>query len=169
MYRKRLSWDETFMKITEVLAQRTSCINHQIGCVFVDDMHRIITVGYNGAIRGDLNCNEVGCAKVHGDPAGGPLKRCRGAHSEMNAIINCMQPERLRGTTLYITTFPCYDCMKALVQAGVKKIIYKHEYRRVVSANEKESEDEAWELARKMNIEIIKYSPDAGESGDTGG
>ncbi|MBI5060897.1 MAG: cytidine deaminase [Candidatus Aenigmarchaeota archaeon] len=154
-YRDRLTWDQMFMKITEILAERTSCINHQIGSVFVDDQHRIVTVGYNGATRGDVNCNEVGCAKVHGED--GKLKRCRGAHSEINAIINCIQPERLRNTTLYITTFPCYDCMKALVQIGVRAIIYKEEYRRVVNANDYEKEDEAWELANKMGIKVFKY------------
>jgi dCMP deaminase len=160
MYRKRISWDELFIKIADALAERTSCINHQIGSVFVDDRHRIISLGYNGPVSGDVNCSEVGCAKVHG--VDGKLQRCRGAHSEINAISNCIQPERLRNSTLYITIFPCYDCMKALAQLGVKTIIFKEEYRRVVDATKKESEDEAWDLARKMGITVYKYDSENG-------
>lgn len=148
------------MKMADVLAERTACINHQIGCVFVDDHKRIISVGYNGPVRSDVNCSEVGCAKVHG--VDGRLKRCRGAHSEINAIINCIQPERLRGSSLYITIFPCYDCMKALAQLGIKEIIFKNEYHRVVSANDRETEYEAWELAEKMGISVFKYDEENG-------
>jgi len=161
IYRKRLSWDQLFMKIAEALAERTSCINHQIGCVFVDDKHRVISVGYNGPVSGDVNCSEVGCAKVHG--VDGQLKRCRGAHSEINAISNCIQPERLRGSTLYISTFPCYDCMKTLAQLGIRNIIFKNEYHRVVSAKDRETEDEAWELAERMGISVYKYDSDKDE------
>ena len=123
MGRKRLSWDQLFMKIAETLGERASCVHHQIGCVFVDALHRIITVGYNGPPRGDVNCTDVGCAKLALDPGTGAPGRCRGAHSEINAIINCTHPERLRGSTLYVTTAPCHDCMKALVQVGVDLVV----------------------------------------------
>ncbi len=91
----RPTWDQTFMRIAETLGARSSCLHYHIGCVFVDELHRIVTVGYNGAPRGDVNCHEVGCAKD------APAGRCRGAHDVINAIINCIQPERLRGGTLY--------------------------------------------------------------------
>ncbi len=85
---KRLSWDEFFMRIAMTTSERTACIFHKIASVFVDEDHRIISIGYNGPSVGDYHCNEVGCAKVHGDPITGEIKRCRGAHSEVNAIIN---------------------------------------------------------------------------------
>ena len=122
-------------------------MHYHIGCVFVDDLHRLVTVGYNGAPRGDVNCDEAGCAKE----AGG---RCRGAHDVINAILNCIQPERLRGTTLYTTTFPCYDCMKALAQAGVKEIVYRDEYLRRVTSEVRAPEPEAAELAKRKGIEM---------------
>jgi len=159
----RLSWDQLFMKVAETVSERTSCLYHHLGVVLVDDMHRIVSVGYNGPIRGEVNCSEVGCAKIHGDPETGMLKRCRGAHGEINAIINCIQPERLRGSTLYITEFPCFDCMKAMIQVGVKEIVFKNIYRRVVSAEKKELETEAWELALKMNISLYHYDTEKDE------
>ncbi len=149
------------MQIAEVLGERSSCLHHQIGCVFVDDLHRIITVGYNGSSRGDANCNEVGCAKLDGDPKTGALLRCRGAHSEINAILNCLQPERLRGCTLYITTFPCYDCMKALAQAGVAAIVYRDDYLRLAADGKREREEEAGELASRMGILVRRYKPES--------
>jgi dCMP deaminase len=157
MFQSRLSWDAMLMQIADVLGPRSSCLHHHIGCVFVDELHRIITVGYNGSSRGDVNCNEVGCAKLDGDPQSGVLRRCRGAHSEINAILNCLQPERLRGCTLYITTFPCYACMKALVQAGIAAIVYRDEYLRLDSGGQREREDEAEELATRMGIQVRKY------------
>jgi dCMP deaminase len=155
--RKRLSWDELFMQMAEVLGQRSSCIDLQIGCVFVDDLHRVVTVGYNGSPRGDVNCNEVGCAKAAGERATGAPGRCRGAHSEINAMLNCLHPERLRGCTMYITTFPCHSCMKALIQAGVKEIVYRDEYLRLAAGGIREREDEAGELAVRMGVVIRKH------------
>ena len=56
--------------------------------VFVDNNKRIISIGYNGPTEGDHHCIDVGCAKVDGDPKTGILRRCRGAHAEINGIIN---------------------------------------------------------------------------------
>lgn len=165
--RKRLSWDEFFMQMATAVSERTACLFHKVGSVFVDDNHRIISLGYNGSSTGDYNCNEVGCAKVHGDPITGEIRRCRGAHGEINAIINSGNTGRLRDSTLYITLFPCYDCMKALNNAGVKRIVYYEEYLRIIDGSDgkkKESEPEAWELARKRGIIVDKYQGQNGEN-----
>ena len=151
----RISWDEFFMQIAVAATKRTACIHHKVASVFVDDLHRTISIGYNGPTRGDVHCNEVGCAKVHGDPITGEIKRCRGIHSEINAIINAGDVNQLRGSTLYITVFPCYDCMKALNNLGVKKIIYLNEYLRILDGSDgkaKEAEPESKELAIKRGI-----------------
>jgi len=155
----RLSWDETFMNLAFLTSKRTSCKFHETGAVFVDQNKRIISIGYNGPTEGDLHCIEKGCAKVDGDPATGVLRRCRGAHAEINAIINAQDPTRLRGATLYTVVFPCYDCMKALNNAGVKEIVYNEIYKRIQTGGEKtEEEDEAWELARSRGIIVRKYN-----------
>ncbi len=155
---KRLSWDETFMNLASVLSKRTACRFHEAGIVFVDQNHRIISVGYNGPTEGDYHCIDVGCAKVDGDPVTKKLSRCRGAHAEMNGIINAQDPTRLRGAVGYSLLFPCYDCMKAINNAGVKEIVYVNEYKRIQTGGEKkEEENEAWELAKKRGIKVRKY------------
>ncbi|MCL5406957.1 MAG: deaminase [Patescibacteria group bacterium] len=158
--KKRLSWDEFFMEITVNASKRTACLFHQIAAVFVDENHRIISIGYNGPSKNDFHCNEVGCAKIHGDPVTGKIRRCRGVHAEINAIINAGDTAKLRGATLYSVTFPCYDCMKALNNLSIKKIVYLNEYLRIVEGSDgkkKEAEPEARELAEKRGILIEKF------------
>ena len=157
---KRTSWDEFFMQVALIVANRTSCIFHKAGSVFVDDNHRIISIGYNGPASGDYNCNEVGCAKVHGDPTTGQIRRCRGVHGEVNGIINSGNTERLKNSTLYTSIFPCYDCMKALANLGVKRIVYYEEYLRIADGSTGKktiAEPEARELAHKKNIILEQY------------
>jgi len=155
---ERLSWDETFMNLAVLASKRAACRYHETGAVFVDDRKRIISIGYNGPTEGDLHCLEVGCAKVDGDPKTGKLKRCRGAHAEINGIINVQDTQRLRGATLYSVLFPCYDCMKALNNAGIKELVYLEKYERIQTGGEKfEEEDESIELANRRGIIIRKY------------
>jgi dCMP deaminase len=156
--KKRLSWDEMFMNLAIIASKRTACLLVVTGCVFVDKNKRILSLGYNGPSEGDLHCNEVGCAKIDGDPVTKKLKRCRGAHAEINGITNCLNPKSLRGSTLYSVIFPCYDCMKVLNNAGIKEIVYKEVYQRTkTGGEEKEEETEAEELARNRGIIIRKY------------
>ncbi len=158
--RSRISWDEFFLEIAINAAKRTACLFHRAAAVFVDGNHRIISIGYNGPSKNDYHCNEVGCAKTHGDPITGKLKRCRGVHAEINAIINAGDTSKLKGATLYITTFPCYDCMKALNNLGIKKIVYLEEYLRIVEGSggkKKVSEPESKELAQKRGIYFEKF------------
>lgn len=157
---ERVSWDDFFMEIALAASKRTACIFHKVASVFVDLNHKIVSIGYNGPSTGDRHCNEVGCAKVHGDPVTGELKRCRGAHSEVNGIINSGDTTRLKGSTLYITTFPCYDCMKILNNVGVKRIVYYKEYLRILDGSDgtkRVAEMEAWELAGRRNIKLEKF------------
>jgi dCMP deaminase len=155
---KRTSWDETFMNLAIMVSKRAACKFHETGCVFVDKNHRIVSMGYNGPTEGDHHCLEVGCAKIDGDPETKELKRCRGAHAEINGIINAQDSRRLRGSTLYSVIIPCYDCMKALNNAGIKEIVYLHKYIRLQTGGEKkEEENESQELAEKRGITIRKY------------
>lgn len=160
----RISWDEFFIEIAQTATKRTACLFHQVASVFVDDDHKIISIGYNGPSVGDYHCNEVGCAKVHGDPVTGEIKRCRGVHSEINAIANAGDTRKLKGATLYITTFPCYDCMKVLNNLGIKRIVYLNEYLRVLDGSDgkhKEAEPESKELAIKRGIICEQFRPNS--------
>ena len=154
----RLSWDEFFMNMAILAAKRTACKFVEAGAVYVDQYNRVISVGYNGPTEGDYHCIDVGCAKVDGDPKTGQLKRCRGAHAEVNGIMNATDTTRLRGSILYTATFPCYDCMKSLNNAGIREIVYYEEYERIKKGGkETEKEDESRELAVKRGIKIRKY------------
>lgn len=156
---KRLTWDETLMNLAIISSKRTACKFHETGAVFVDKNKRIISIGYNGPTAGDDHCIEIGCAKVDGDPKTGKLKRCRGAHAEINGIINCQDTKRMRGATLYSVLFPCFDCMKALNNVGISEIVYFKGYERIKTGGEEfEEEDESIELAKKRNILIRKYN-----------
>ena len=155
---KRLSWDETLMNLAIMASKRTACKFHETGAVFVDKNKRIISMGYNGPTEGDYHCIDVGCAKVDGDPKTKKLQRCRGAHAEVNGIINCQDTKRLRGATLYSVLFPCYDCMKALNNVGIAEIVFLKTYQRIKTGGEEfEIEQESRELAEKRNIVIRQY------------
>jgi len=157
--KSRLTWDETFMNLAVLVSKRTACKFVEAGVVLVDQNKRIVSLGYNGPSEGDYHCIDVGCAKVDGDPQTKELKRCRGAHAEINGIINAQDTTRLRGATIYTATFPCYDCMKSLNNAGIKEIVYFEEYERIkAGGNETEKETEAKELADKKGIKIKKYN-----------
>lgn len=154
----RLSWDETFMNIANVLTKRVSCRVVKTAAVYVDAEHRVVSLGYNGPVKGGYNCNEVGCAKIDGNPKTGKLERCRGAHAEINGIINAIDPRALKGATLYSVKFPCYDCMKSLANVGIKEIVYFEKYLRTQTGGEKfEEETEAEELAKTSGIKIRQY------------
>lgn len=155
----RSGWDETFLMLAKILAKRSACRYHEIASVFVDEDHKIVATGYNGPTVGDVHCLEVGCAKVDGNPKTGKLERCRGAHSEINAIMNAANSQKLKNSTLYVTSSPCYDCMKSLNNLGVKRIVYLEEYQRMKKGNKGiEKETEAKDLAKKRGIKLEKFS-----------
>lgn len=154
----RLSWDETFMNMALIAAERSACRYHATSTIIVDENKRVVSIGYSGPTVGDLHCIEVGCAKIDGDPITKKLRRCRGAHAEINAIINAQDTARLRGATAYSCLMPCFDCMKAFNNAGIKEIVYHKIYQRIQTGGEKfEEEDEAMELAKNRNMVVRKY------------
>ena len=156
----RLNWDETFMNLALVVSKRSACRYHEIGAVFVDQYKRIISMGYNGPTEGDVHGidDNVGCAKVDGDPETGEIRKCRGAHAEINGIINSQDTTRLRGSTLYTVTSPCYDCMKAMNNAGIKEIVYYKKYQRIKDGgNGLEEESEVWDLAKRRGIIMRRF------------
>jgi dCMP deaminase len=160
----RLSWDETFMSLALLISGRTACKFHAAGTVIVDKNKRIISLGYNGPTEGDIHCIDVGCAKIDGNPKTKKLERCRGAHAEINAIINAQGATRLRGATVFNALLPCYDCMKAFNNAGIKEIVYFKEYKRIQTGGEKKEEErEVWDLAKKRRIKIRQYTPKMAE------
>lgn len=114
-----ISWDEYFMGVASLSAQRSKDPSTQVGACIVNDENRIMTVGYNGMPRG---CSDD---DFPWEREGGILdtKYAFVCHAEMNAILNCGTSD-LRNTRVYVTLFPCQECTKAIIQKGIKEVIY---------------------------------------------
>jgi dCMP deaminase len=125
----RPSWDEYFMQITHLVADRSTCLRRKVGALIVKDK-RILTTGYNGPPSGLKHCLETGCLREKMNiPSGQRQELCRGLHAEQNAIIQAaIMGVRIDGAILYCTTFPCVTCAKMLINANIKKIIYASGY-----------------------------------------
>lgn len=126
----RKSWDEYFMEIAEIVKTRSTCLRRQVGAVIVKE-NRIITTGYNGAPSGLKHCTEIGgCERTRLNiPSGQRHELCRALHAEQNAIIQAAKiGVSTEGATIYITLQPCVICAKMLVNAGIKRIVFKGEY-----------------------------------------
>ncbi len=131
----RLSWDEYFMSITELVAQRSTCMRRKVGAILVRDKH-IISTGYNGAPAKITHCTAVGCLREEqGIPSGQRHELCRGLHAEQNAIIQAaLHGVSVDGATLYCTNMPCSICSKMLINARILSISYKEGYADSLSA-----------------------------------
>jgi dCMP deaminase len=125
----RPSWEEYFMGITELVAQRSTCLRRHVGAILVRDK-RIITTGYNGAPARINHCLDVGCLREQmGIPSGERHELCRGLHAEQNAIIQAaIHGVTIQGATLYCTNMPCSICTKMLINSGIVDIYYKEGY-----------------------------------------
>lgn len=119
---RRLSWDEYFIALADLVKERGSCPRIKVGAVIVDKDHQIIATGYNGAPPGMPHCLDVGCALVDG--------HCkRTAHAEENAIFQARSRQRvLEGARLYTSTYPCDNCTRLAGQHGIREIIYLRDY-----------------------------------------
>lgn len=147
--KSHLSWDEYFMNIAILTSLRSKDTNTKVGSVLVDGRNRIIGCGYNGLPShideslfptdrdSDLPYNETKYAYI--------------VHSELNAVLNTAVYD-LTDSKLYVTLFPCCECVKVLLQKGISKIIY---------LSDKHHDDPYYVAARKLldaaNIEYSQY------------
>ncbi len=124
----RISKDEYFMKIAEVVSQRSTCIKRSVGAVLIKDSH-IISTGYNGAPAGFKHCTPEICVRQN-LKSGEKPELCRGVHAEINCIVQAaVHGTSIKGeTTLYSTTFPCMSCLKLVINAGIKRLVYNNGY-----------------------------------------
>lgn len=117
-----ISWDEYFMGVALLSAKRSKDPGTQVGCCIVNDENKIIGIGYNGVprvINDDL---------LPWDRTGAYLdtKYPYVVHAEANAILNSTKD--LKGTTIYVSLFPCNECTKLLIQSGIKEIVYMQDF-----------------------------------------
>ncbi len=126
---KRPDWDNYFMKIAEIVSERSTCLRRKVGAVLVKEK-RILATGYNGAPTGLPHCEEVGCVRQKLNiPSGERHELCRGLHAEQNAILQAAyHGVSIKGSKLYITCHPCSVCAKMIINAGIEEIIIKEGY-----------------------------------------
>ena len=118
----RPDWDSYFMKIAFAVSERSTCDRAYVGCVLVLDK-RILTTGFNGSPMGQPHCDEAGHLMVDGHCV-------RTIHAETNAIIQAaLHGVSTKGCTCYVTHFPCINCTKALINAGIVRLVYATAYR----------------------------------------
>lgn len=126
--------DEYWMRIAEQVAEASTC-RKKVGCVLIQN-NFIVGMGYVGSVHGGVHCNDVGCLFVESPTQGSEntgLRCVRTIHAEINAILKC----NVRGDdnsgyiSAYSTYAPCMDCTKALIQIGVRVIVFRNAYKDV--------------------------------------
>lgn len=120
----RQSWNSYFMNLAKLAAERSTCDRANVGAVIVNSDNRIVATGYNGSVgRKTPHCDEIG--HVIRD------NHCIATiHAEINCLSYCAKEGiSVKGCIIYVTHFPCLNCTKALIQAGITKIYYDIDYR----------------------------------------
>ncbi len=147
---KRISWDEYFMGIALLSAKRSKDPSTQVGACIVDKDNKVVSIGYNGMPR---YCDDDQLSWNKNDDL--DSKYLYVCHAEFNAILNTRDGSHLNGCKIYVTLFPCNECAKAIIQTGIKEVIYLSD----------KYKDELSTRASKKLLDVagIKYRPYEGE------
>lgn len=118
---RRPSWDEYFLKLAMLASERSTCPRMHCGCVLVKDRF-VLSTGYNGSLPGGAHCEDVGCLVVN--------NHCiRTNHAEINALCQATRHGvAVTDAIAYVTNMPCTACAKALIAAGIKRIVVCSDY-----------------------------------------
>jgi len=124
----RPSWDEYFLKLAMLASERATCPRMHCGCVLVKDRF-VLATGYNGSLPGQAHCDDVGCLIVD--------NHCvRTNHAEINALVQATtHGVNIKGATAYVTNMPCTTCAKALIAAGIKRVVVFSDYHDTLATN----------------------------------
>ncbi len=149
-----LSWDDYFMGVAFLSAQRSKDPNTQVGACIVDENKCIIGIGYNGFPRGCsddcLPWSRTGTDELH-------KKYPYVVHAEVNAILNKCSAN-VRGASIYVALFPCNECCKVIIQSGVKEVVFLHDTYHDTDACK------ASRMMFKMaGVKVRQYTPDQNE------
>lgn len=113
-----ITWEEYFMGIAQLSALRSKDPSTQVGACIANNDNKVVSIGYNGMPHG-LNDDHMPWG--HGE--GLDSKYLYVCHAEFNAILNS-NISNLKDTKIYVTLFPCNECTKAIIQTGIKEVIY---------------------------------------------
>ncbi len=115
-----ISWDEYFMGVSLLASMRSKDPSTQVGACIVSDENKIMSVGYNGFPRG---CSDDEFPWERSAENSNDTKYPFVCHAELNAILNA-GGQNLRGARIFVALFPCNECAKAIIQSGIKEVIY---------------------------------------------
>ncbi len=118
-----------FLALAKIVASRSTCLSRHYGAIIVKE-GQIISTGYNGSLPGHPHCLDDGkCFKRQLGQKGGEWQYCRASHAERNAIyLAAKKGISTEGSVIYISAFPCEECLKAIVMAGIKEIVFDSYY-----------------------------------------
>jgi len=137
---KQIRLDKRYLEMAQVWAQNSYCQRRQVGALIVKEK-MIISDGYNGTPSGFENVCEDECGKT----------KAYVLHAEANAITKVAKSNNSSaGATLYVTSSPCVECAKLIIQAGIKRVVYSDEYHTL----------DGVELLKRANIEVLFIEPD---------
>lgn len=130
----RVSTNEYYLMIAKAVASRSTCLRRQYGAIIVN-RGEIIATGYNGSIRGGVNCCDINhCPRLNAPHNSGDYSECRAVHAEQNALLSAARRDMIGGT-LYLfgiendndidDAMPCPVCMKMIHNAGIINVITK--------------------------------------------
>jgi dCMP deaminase len=136
---KRPSWDQYFLKLAMLASERATCPRMHCGCVLVKDRF-VLATGYNGSLPGQPHCEDDGCLIVD--------NHCvRTNHAEINALVQATKHGvNIVGSTAYITNMSCTTCAKALIAAGIKRVVVFSDFHDTL----------ATEFYSETGVEIVK-------------
>lgn len=152
---KRPSWDKYFLKLAMLASERATCPRMHCGCILVKDRF-VLATGYNGSLPGQPHCEDVGCLVVD--------NHCvRTNHAEINALTQAaIHGVNIKGSTAYITNMSCTTCAKALIAAGIKRVVVFSDFHDTLATQF--YTDSGVEIAklpmpdRMINYNIEKYT-----------
>jgi len=126
LFAERPSWDEYFLKLAMLASERATCPRMHCGCVLVRDRF-VLATGYNGSLPGAAHCHDVGCLIVD--------NHCvRTNHAEINALCQASRHGvSVAAGTAYITNMSCTACAKALIAAGIVRVVVFSDYHQTLA------------------------------------
>lgn len=148
MEKQILTWDQYFMSLAHLSGLRSKDPSTQVGACIVNEENRVVGIGYNGMPYGCLD-------EVYPWGRDGGFVETKYAyvvHAELNAILN--STSNLKGTKIYVSLFPCNECAKAIIQSGIKEVVYE---------SDKYGDTDSAKISRKMlqsaGIQVRQVEP----------
>ena len=143
--------DVHLLRISKIFAEFSTCMSRKVGCVIASGAGHIISTGYNGAPKKTRHGCDAGCFCQDPDRVSGTYQeRLRCSHAELNAISQAAyEGVSTRDARIYCVTFPCSYCCKAIIQSGIRKVIYEEDYNDELSK----------QLFAESGVELVRLEP----------